>query len=90
MKKLIVYSLFVALGISTAVSADDSTKKDSSPFSAPVVLPKDLSKDQTDSCNAVLCLAGGGNLAECANPLKKYYDMKKKSRGNFLSICPKD
>lgn len=89
MKKLIAYSLFAALATSMSVSADDE-KKSSSPLPAPVLVPKELSKDQTESCEAVICLAGGGDLAECVNPLKKYYNMKKKYRGNFLSICPKD
>jgi len=88
MKKLIGFAL--ALALSTMVSADDSSKKSSSPFSAPVVVPKDLSKDQTDSCEAVLCLAGGKGIGECLKPLRKYYSLKTKYRANFLKICPKN
>lgn len=52
--------------------------------------PKDLTKEQIDSCNANLCLGETGkDLVECEGPLKQLNDMKKKKRPAFLAICPK-
>lgn len=82
------FAFLLAFAASTSVNADDS--KDSSPIPAPLPVPKNLTKKETQSCEAVLCLAGGGSLSECANPLKVYYDIKKKKRADFLKICPKD
>jgi hypothetical protein len=90
MIKQIGFTLALALGTSAAVHADDSSDKNSSPIPAPFTVPKNLTPKETQSCEAVLCLAGGGSLAECANPLKVYYDLKPKKRPNFLKICPKD
>lgn len=76
-------ALAMALLTATAVHAEESPQ-------STVVKPPDLSKDQQDSCETLLCLAGGQGLAECAEPLKRYYDMKKKYRNGYLSQCPKD
>jgi len=52
--------------------------------------PKDLTKEQIDSCNSNLCLGETGkDLVECEGPLKKLNDMKKKKRPAFLAVCPK-
>ncbi|MDZ5605214.1 TrbM/KikA/MpfK family conjugal transfer protein [Pseudomonas sp. RP23018S] len=77
--------VFLVLG---AVPVQAENSDSSSPFVA--AKPKDLTKDQSDSCETVLCLAGGKDLAECEKPLKRFYDMKKKYRQNYLEICPKD
>lgn len=88
MIKLSVFTFMFALATSTAVYADDSSS--SSPIPEPFKVPKELSKKEAESCDAVLCLAGGKSLAECVNPLKVYYDIKPKKRAKFLEICPKD
>jgi hypothetical protein len=88
MMKKICTSLTLAFMMLSAGPAHADDSDSSSPLVA--VKPKELTQDQTDSCETVLCLAGGGDLAECAKPLKRYYDMKKKYRQNYLNICPKD
>lgn len=88
MIKQIGFTLALALGTSAAVHADDSSS--SSPIPAPFTVPKNLTSKETQSCEAVLCLAGGKSAAECVKPLQVYYDIKPKKRPNFLKICPKD
>ncbi|MGO4801076.1 hypothetical protein ACEN2T_17500 [Pseudomonas sp. W22_MBD1_FP4] len=52
--------------------------------------PKELKKDEEDSCNSNLCLGEfGKDLAECESPLKKLNDLKKKKRPDYLAKCPK-
>ncbi|MFA4834534.1 MAG: TrbM/KikA/MpfK family conjugal transfer protein [Dehalococcoidia bacterium] len=88
MIKLIGFSLALALATSTAVNAEDSSSP--LPIPEPFKVPKELSQKETESCEAVICLAGGKMLHECVNPLKVYYDIKPKKRPKFLEICPKD
>ncbi|WP_219096335.1 hypothetical protein [Pseudomonas sp. UMAB-40] len=82
-KTVVLLSLF-ALG-STAHAADSLIPP------PPPLTPKDLKKDQADSCNSNLCLGlYGKDLEECAGPLKQLNDLKKKKRPAYLAKCPKD
>jgi hypothetical protein len=47
-----------------------------------------LSKDQEDACGAILCLAGGGGVGECAPYLARFYGVDKPDRKEFLEKCP--
>lgn len=52
--------------------------------------PKELKKDESDSCNSNLCLGETGkDLIECEGPLKQLNDLKKKKRPAYLAKCPK-
>lgn len=90
--KPMISKLCAPLALAFVVLTSAPVQAEESGSSNPLVAvkPKDLTKDQSDSCETVLCLAGGGDLAECAEPLKRFYDMKKKYRQNYLNICPKD
>lgn len=91
MKPMII-NICAPLALAFVVLASVPAHAEDSDSSSPLVAvkPKDLTKDQADSCETVLCLAGGGDYARCAEPLKRYYDMKKKYRQRYLNICPKD
>lgn len=48
-----------------------------------------LSNDQIMKCGAVLCLAGGKGISECAKYLNPYYSIKKAwKRRAYLRGCP--
>lgn len=91
MIKQLCFTLVIALAASSMALAEDSSEEDEKLLPPPPVqAPKEMSKNQTDSCNAVLCLAGGESLSECVEPLNIYYDLKPKKRPEFLKVCPKD
>jgi hypothetical protein len=51
-----------------------------------------LGGDAGSACEMTLCLAGlkaGSEPSECADPLRKYFNMKPKKRASFLNKCPK-
>lgn len=73
-------------------SSDDLKVKDDNP----------LTRDQEDSCGAILCLASSKKPSECTSYLKRYFSIKVYKHGslnwnktvnarkNFLKICPMD
>jgi len=47
------------------------------------------------ACEMILCLSAGSRPSECSNPIKAFFDIRKrkptdtiKARGNFLNLCP--
>jgi hypothetical protein len=84
--------LVASLGFVTYVFADDTDGPSlTNPLPPLVPAPeKDLSKDETDSCNALLCLEPDGkSQLECQDPLRKLQEMKPHKRQKFLDLCPK-
>lgn len=79
------FFLMALLATGTALADDSSSSGSSSSTSGDVILSPEMEK----ACNALLCLAPDGkSQAECANPLKDYYDIKPTNRPNFLAKCP--
>ncbi|MBL4571587.1 MAG: hypothetical protein JKY40_10510 [Gammaproteobacteria bacterium] len=54
-----------------------------------------LNDDEASACGALLCLAGGTSLSECAKPLREFFSITDpnparmiRKRLNFLRLCP--
>lgn len=90
MKRLNLVSVLLAFLLASHMAYADDDEESDGGNGSNSMSPKDLTKDEIDSCNANLCLGETGkDLVECEGPLKKLNDMKKKKRPDFLAICPK-
>lgn len=56
-----------------------------------------LTQDQTDACEALLCLSSGQPPTECTRSLQRYFSISFKNwsdtvraRSDFLKMCPTD
>lgn len=79
--------LIALFSISATAAESSSDSKAFKPGFAPDP-SQILGGDEGTACEVLLCLSMGSPPTECDEPLKKYFDMKKKKRPGFLQKCP--
>lgn len=87
MKKLLTLSVCSVLGLSLPALAVDFDLKEE--------VKKELTGDQKDACEALLCLSSSERPDECRPPIHRYFSITHRKphkqiekRRNFLKMCP--